>query len=124
MSMTDPLPHQGDDPDQPHISWKDKELVIALRRVATARTQVAQLEQQLEAQAGVANLDPADSIDSAFVDFARRELSSAEAAYQDILELPDEDRDPAEVSDEGEETEVRGVPDYPPPIDLTHPEAS
>jgi hypothetical protein len=135
------------------LSWKERELVTALRRLANARSQVTQLEEamagptlpspadmarirELEAEleplrrkaqsrfggggarerlaeveaeqnrlleaAGFASLDELDRAaaesssdghegDPVLLEFARRELSDAETALQEVLALPDEE---------------------------------
>lgn len=177
-------------PDEPRLSFKEREMLVALRRLANARSQLAQLEEKLAAQQQRAAWDPddlarvdsyqqeieklrqkaqsrfggasarerlaeaelqqrlilerlgaasyeelqelrrapasaADEVDPVFVEFARRELAAAEEAYRQVLLLPDE-ADPAVVSsvDDGLLDDLPEIPDYPPPIDLTHPEAS
>jgi hypothetical protein len=161
------------EPDEPRLSFKERETLLALRRLANARSQLDQLEEQLAAATREPSWDPDDlaraeayqreidelatkahsrfgggtararlaeaemqqrlvlerlgvtsydelrtaervapigpAIDPAFVDFARRELASAEEAYRQVLAMPDE---PAPE------------PGLVEPIDLTHPEAS
>jgi hypothetical protein len=143
---------------EPRLSWRDRELVTALRRLANSRAQVQSLEAALERQRQDPEPDPADlqhaqslqaelvklrakassrfgggaareripevelqqrlildrlgfdsydeleaagrrpapaaePVDTAFVEFARRELADAEAAYAQLLSMPDDGDD-------------------------------
>lgn len=46
--------------DEPRLSWRDRELLAALRRVANSRVQVQSLEAAVARQRGVEPADPAD----------------------------------------------------------------
>jgi hypothetical protein len=179
----------GDTGDASQLTWYDREVLAALRRLANARVQLAVLETQLATQAAVPSTDPRDAgaverlqveidalahkarsrfggssarervaelrreqatlldrlgfasyedftaaggllapaeqVDPVFVDFARRELASAEAAWQEVLELPEEVPEPAASTgiDGVAIGDVTALPDAHPPIDLTRPEA-
>lgn len=141
--------------DEPRLSWRDRELLTALRRLANSQAQVQSLEAAMVLQAGAVSTDPADvgranaleaeltklrakassrfgggaareripeveldqrlvlerlgfltyadfqaaggrvapaadSVDPAFVEFARRELAAAEEAYEQLLAMPDD----------------------------------
>ncbi len=73
-------------------------------------------------QAGRRPAPTTEPVDTAFVDFARRELADAEEAYEQLLSMPDEDDDAlppghrAHLSSDAE--------DRPPTIDLTRGESS
>ena len=56
MTADQPTP-EGDDP---RLSWRDRELLTALRRLANSQAQVQGLEAALELQRGVRVPDPAD----------------------------------------------------------------
>lgn len=190
LAMTPDLPkppETGVGADAPRLTWHDKEVLTALRRLASARLQVQSIEAELaasEAAPGPDPLDagqverlqdeidrlskkangrfgraaareklvelrrdqqtlltnlgyesyeafsraggllaPTDRVDPVFVDFARRELASAEAAWEEVARLPEQPPYVPEDAD-GEPGDVdpfAGVPDFP--IDLTHPEA-
>jgi hypothetical protein len=54
----DSTPPEGD--GEPRLSWRDRELLSALRRLANSRAQVQSLEADLEKHRSVAPVDPAD----------------------------------------------------------------
>ncbi|WP_334144909.1 hypothetical protein, partial [Rhabdothermincola sp.] len=173
-------------PDEPRLSFKEREMLTALRRLANARSQLSQLEEKLAAQQQRDSWDPgdlerveelqreldklrqkaqsrfgggsarerlakveleqrlildrlgvgsfedlealrrsptstADEVDPVFVQFARRELAAAEEAYRQVLLLPDDAPAGSESGDEELLGDLPEIPDYPPPIDLTHP---
>jgi len=58
MTADPPLPS---DPEAPRLSWQEREIVTALRRVANARAQVAELEARLAEQQHRPAPDPTDS---------------------------------------------------------------
>jgi hypothetical protein len=69
----DTNPHPAPSPHEPatdHLSWHERELVAALRRLANARSQLVALEEQLEASE-VQTLDPADLAE---IDAVRAEM--------------------------------------------------
>jgi hypothetical protein len=49
--------HQPDH-DEPRVSFKDREMVIALRRLANARSQLSHLEEQMASSASARVVDP------------------------------------------------------------------
>ena len=49
-----------DEGDEHRLSWRDRELLSALRRLANSRAQVQSLEAELKSQSSVAPPDPAD----------------------------------------------------------------
>jgi hypothetical protein len=53
-------PEPTDAPDEPRLSFKDREMVIALRRLANARSQLSHLEEQMAANASARVVDPAE----------------------------------------------------------------
>jgi hypothetical protein len=59
MAADSPTPPAGD--SEPRLSWRDRELLSALRRLANSRAQVQALEAAMEQQQGVAPPDPADA---------------------------------------------------------------
>ena len=71
------------------------------------------------AEAAASPVEPVEPVDPAFVEFARRELVEAEAAYLEILTLPEDEA----VVDEAE-AEAEADDRYHEAIDLTRPEAS
>lgn len=185
----DEVPPSRPSPAEPRLSFKERELLAALRRLATARSQLEQLEEKLAAQRQRASWDPedlarvdsyqaeieklrqkaqsrfgggsarerlaevelqqrliferlgvvsyeqlqelrrapansADEVDPVFVEFARRELADAQEAYRQALLLPEQDELADTSGDDGLLFgDLPEIPDYPPPIDLTHPEA-
>jgi hypothetical protein len=203
MSPAEP-PSSNAGSDEPRLSFKEREMLLSLRRLANARSQLDQLEEKLATQQQRTAWDPDDllraetsqaeieklrhkaqsrfggasarerlgeaelqqrllferlgvgsfdelqtrrrnpvpageQVDPVFVEFARRELSSAEEAYRQVLDLPDDDAPEGphrtgEVDEHGETVEppaggeggddLTEVPEYPPAIDLTRPEAS
>jgi hypothetical protein len=58
MSADSSTPPAGE--DEPRLSWRDRELLSALRRLANSRAQVQSLEAALEQQREIAPTDPAD----------------------------------------------------------------
>jgi hypothetical protein len=187
----DPPPGPGvaaDGGDAPLLTWHDREVLAALRRLANAHGQLEALEAQLAAQAAEPTNDPRDAgaverlqaeidelapkarsrfgggaarartdelrrqqaalldrlghrsyeeftaaggllsppeqLDPVFVEFARREVASAHAAWQEVLRLPEEPPETAPLDGiEGVEIgDVTAVPDPDPPIDRTRPD--
>ena len=62
--MVEPSPRSGAEAaeaDVPRLSWREKELVAALKRLAGAQSQVALLEERLAAQARATVPDPDDA---------------------------------------------------------------
>ena len=177
-----------DEGDEHRLSWRDRELLSALRRLANSRAQVQSLEAERREQRSVAPPDPADvrqvetleaeltklrvkasarfgggaardripdlemqqrlvlerlgydsyagfaagghraavksePVDTAFVDFARRELAAAEEAYDQLLAMPDEPDDALPPSRRPRPT-ASDAGDRPSTIDLTRGENS
>jgi hypothetical protein len=91
MSMSDTPDHPAGEADERRLTFKDRELVVALRRLANARSQVALLGEKLEQHRDGRGRPVAEEVDPVFIEFARRELAAAEEAYHQTLALPDGD---------------------------------
>ena len=61
--------------DEPRLSWFENEILNALKRLANARSKLELLEEQGEAA------------DPAMLDFARREVTSAEREMAEVQAL-------------------------------------
>lgn len=183
-----PAAETGEGEDAPRLTWHDREVVAALRRLANARLEVEALQAQLARQdAGASTapqdagaverlqaeidalarkaqsrfggaaareriahlhgeqsvllarlgfdsyedfvaagglLAPSEQVDPVFLDFARRELAAAEAAWQEVRRLPEEAPEPRphDGIDGVAVGDITSVPDPSPPIDLTRTE--
>jgi hypothetical protein len=90
MSMSGTPDHPAGEAHERPLTFKDRELVVALRRLANARSRVALLGENLDDVREGRGRPVAEEVDPAFIEFARRELAAAEEAYHQTLALPDD----------------------------------